>query len=75
MKKYYNLKAVSNGESRSFSNRFPTREAAINFIFDYYENNYQYGMQLEDEYEHGSKHNIEYVFDYNNRFYINRVCA
>lgn len=74
MKKYYDLKAVINGESHRFSRHFSSREAAINYIFSYLERKNECNTQLEDEYEVENKHDIEYVFDYNNRFRITRVC-
>jgi len=75
MKKYYDLKAVINGESHRFSKHFSSREAAVNYIFNYFDRKNGYSLQLEDEYEVENKHDKEYVFDYNNRFRITRVCC
>lgn len=74
MKKYYDLKAVINGEFHQFGKHFSTRERAIEYIFKYLKEIYFVDMQLEDEYQLENKHDIEYVFDYYNRFRITRVC-
>jgi hypothetical protein len=41
-------------------------------MFKYYENNCFFNFRVEEEIEK-SKHDIEYVYNYNNRFEIARV--
>ena len=72
MSHIYSLTAIVNGENIKVKKYFKSRSEAINFMFDYYENNYLYNMQVEDEYEK-AKHIVEYVCDYNNRFTVARV--
>lgn len=71
--KYYTLQAIINGERKTFSKQFASRQSAINYMFDYLERAYIFDKQIEDEYAiHGNKHNVEYVCDYNTRFIVNR---
>ena len=71
--KYYTLQAIINGERKTFSKQFASRQSAIDFMFDYLERAYIFDKQIEDEYAiHDDKHNVEYVCDYNTRFIINR---
>ena len=72
--KYYELSAVVNGENIKLKrNIFLSRNDAIKYMFDYYNNNYLYNLEVEDEYAlNGDKHNIEYVCDYHNRFIVTR---
>ena len=70
--KYYTLQAIINGERKTFSKQFTSRQSAIDFMFDYLERACIFGKEVEDEYTVGDKHNIEYVFDYNNRFIVSR---
>ncbi len=72
MSKYYNLTAVVDGDTKVFHKQFSSRNEAINYMFKYYNKNTLIDAQLEDEFEI-SKHNIEYVIDYKNRFRVNRV--
>lgn len=72
MSHVYSLTAIVNGKNIKVKKYFKSRSEAINFMFDYYENNYLYNMQVEDEYEK-AQHTIEYVCDYNNRFTVARV--
>lgn len=74
MKKYYDLKAVINGESHRFSKHFSSRDAAMDYVFKFFKNTFYKDLQIEDEYRvEGNKHDIEYVFDHYNRFRITRV--
>lgn len=55
---------------------FSSRQQAINYMFDYFEDNYLYDLQLSDEHTvNDNKHQIEYVCDHYNRFTITRVNA
>ena len=72
MSRYYNLTAVVDGNMKVFRKHFATRDDAINYMFDYYNKNSFFDVQLEDEFEI-SKHNIEYVINYKNRFRVARV--
>ena len=72
--KYYTLQAIVNGERIDFSKRFNSRQAAIDFMFQYLNDSYIFNKQVDDEYAVGNEHNIEYVCDYNTRFIFNRVC-
>ena len=73
MNKYYDLIAVVNGESHRFSKHFSSRDKALDFVFKYFHNVYNKELQLEEEYQVENKHDIEYVFDYYNRFRITRI--
>ena len=72
--KYYILSAIVNGKEPSLKRRmFSSRVEALNYMFDYYERNGLFDMQVNDEYSvDGDKHNIEYVCNYYNRFTISR---
>lgn len=72
MSHIYSLKAVVNGNNIKINKYFTSRNQAISYMFNYYENNYLYNMQVEEEYEK-EKHIVEYVCDYNNRFTVARV--
>ena len=72
MSHIYSLTAVVNGENVKVKKQFRSRNEAINFMFNYYEDNYLYNMQVEEEYEK-EKHTIEYVCNYANRFTVARV--
>ena len=72
MSHIYSLKAVVNGENVKINKYFTSRNQAISYMFNYYENNYLYNMQVEEEYEK-EKHIVEYVCNYNNRFTVARV--
>ena len=73
--KYYTLTAIVNGrEPKLKRSKFATREEAIRYMFDYYEDNYLYGLEVTDEYPvHGDKHCVEYVCNYYNRFIVARA--
>lgn len=72
MSHVYSLTAIVNGETIKVNKLFHSRNAAIKYMFNYYENNCIYNMQLEDEFEK-EKHNIEYVCNDYNRFRVARV--
>ena len=73
--KYYTLTATVNGKNAKLKRWvFATRDDAINYMFDYYDKHYLYGLNVRDEYPvDGDKHKTEYVCSFNNRFTINRV--
>ena len=72
--RYYLLTAVVNGHDAKLKRRmFATRSEAIDYMFDYYDKNNLYSLQVRDEYcIDGNKHNIEYVCNYHNRFTVTR---
>lgn len=72
MSHIYTLSGVLNGKRITFKKAFRSRNAAINYMFDYYENHCFYDFQVEEEIVK-SKHDIEYVYNYNNRFEVNRI--
>ena len=72
MSHIYSLKAVVNGNNIKINKYFTSRNQAISYMFNYYENNYLYNMQVEEEYEK-EKHIVEYVCNYGNRFTVARV--
>ena len=68
--KYYILNGIVDHKVVNVKKRFKTRDTAINYIF----NRMKYDSQLIDEINHGD-HNIEYVCNHNNRFFIRRYIA
>ena len=51
---------------------FASRDDAINYMFDYYNNHYIYNVELEDEYPQSNKHDIHYVIDQYDSFNVTR---
>lgn len=72
MSHIYTLSGVLNGKRILFNKKFSSRNAAINYMFKYYEDHYFYDFQVEEEIVK-SKHDIEYVYNFNNRFEVARV--
>ena len=71
--KFYTLQAIINGERKTFSNKFESRQKAIDFMFDYLDRAYIFNKHVDEEYAVGdNKHNVEYVCDYYTRFTICR---
>ena len=70
--KFYTLNAVVKGENVKIDKIFNTRNDAINYMFKYYEDHFFYNFQVEEEVVK-SKHDIEYVYNYNNRFEVARL--
>jgi len=72
--KYYTLNAIVNGRDAKLKRRiFSSRSDAINYMFEYYEKNYLFGLEVVEEYAiNGDKHNIEYVCNFQNRFSVTR---
>ena len=72
--KYYLLTAVVNGKPVKLKRAmFATRNEAIDYMFNYYEQHYLYSLQVEDEHIVGdNKHSIEYVCNFHNRFTVTR---
>ena len=52
---------------------FASRNEAINYMFDYYNNHYVFNVELEDEYPQENKHDIHYVLDQYSSFNVTRV--
>ena len=73
--KYYTLETITNGKAELINKKFNTRDQAINYAFDLFEKNYcTNNLQIEEEFKiDNDKHNIEYVFDYRDRFRVNRI--
>ena len=51
---------------------FASRDEAINYMFDYYNNHYIYNVELEEEYPQLNKHDIHYVIDQYDSFNVTR---
>ena len=74
MNKKYLLEAVVEGELIRFHRLFKTRNDALNYIFNYYDKHHLVDLKINDEYFiGGNKHDIAYVYDYENRFRIARA--
>ena len=72
MKKYM-LTAIINGKVKIYNQAFSSRSEAIDYIFSYYQRHND-NLRVEEEYYvNNDIHNIEYVFDYDNRFRIQRI--
>ena len=70
----YTLEAVVEGRLIRFNHKFATRNEALNYIFDYYYSNHLVDLKINDEYfVDENKHDIAYVYDYDNRFRIARA--
>ena len=70
----YTLEAVVDGEYIKFDRTFASRDAAIDYIFRYYEDHNMVNVEVNDEYcVDGNKHDIAYVYNYYNRFRIARA--
>ena len=70
----YKLEAVVDGEYIKFAHLFKSRDAAIDYIFRYYDNHLMVNVEVNEEYFiDGNKHDIAYVYDYYNRFRIARA--
>ena len=72
--RYYTLQAVVHGNNARLGKRvFATRDEAINYMFDYFERHYIYGLQVATEHiVNDNKHSVEYVCNYHNRFTVTR---
>ena len=72
--KYYTLTAIVNGREPKLQKRlFATRDEAINYMFNYFEKNYLFGLEVTDEHiVGGNKHSVEYVCNFHNRFTVTR---
>lgn len=72
--KKYTLEAVVEGRLIAFHKQFKTRDSAMNYIFDYY---YRHlvNFKVNDEYfvDENNRHDIAYVYNYDNRFRIIRA--
>ena len=70
----YTLEAIVDGNYIRFRHQFKTRDAAIDYIFRYYDNHLLVNLEVNEEYfVDGNKHDIAYVYDYYNRFRIIRA--
>ena len=72
--RYYTLVAIVQGRPVKLRrSMFTSRNEAINYMFDYYEEHQLYSLEVRDEYMVGdNKHCIEYVCNFQNRFTITR---
>lgn len=74
MNKKYSLEAVVEGRLIKFHHQFKSRDRAINYIFNYYTRHQLLDLKVNEEYfVNDNKHDIAYVYDYDNRFRISRV--
>ena len=70
----YTLEAIVEGELIRFNREFKSRSEAMNYIFHYYDKHHLVELKINDEYFIGeNKHDIAYVYDYENRFRIARA--
>ena len=51
---------------------FGSRNEAIRYMFNYYNNHYIYNAELEEEYPQSNKHDIHYVINQYNSFNVVR---
>lgn len=72
--KYYTLEAIVQGRPVKLKrSMFTSRDEAINYMFEYFEEHYLYNLQVRDEYPlEDNKHRIEYLCNFHNRFIITR---
>ena len=72
--KYYTLTAIVNGRNVKLKRSlFTSRSEAIDYMFDYYEKNNIFNLEVSEEYPvDGNKHCIEYVCNFHNRFTVTR---
>ena len=70
----YTLEAVVAGKFIKFHQLFKSRDEAIDYMFRYYDHHLMTSFEVNEEYAvNGNKHDIEYVYDYYNRFRIARA--
>ena len=70
----YTLEAVVEGRFIQFHHKFKSRTDAVNYIFNYYTRHGLVDLRINDEYFiDNNKHDIAYVYDYENRFRIARA--
>ena len=72
MKKYA-LSAVVDGQLRNINRLFATRSDAMNYIYGYYQHLAINFIVNDEYYVNNNRHDIEYVYDYNNRFRVYRA--
>ena len=72
MKKYA-LSAVVDGQLRNINRLFATRRDAMNYIYGYYQHLAINFIVNDEYYVNNNRHDIEYVYDYNNRFRVYRA--
>ena len=72
MSHIYTLSGVINGKRIIFNKKFASRDAAINYMFRYYEDEGFYNFQVQEEIIK-DEHDIEYVYNFNNRFEVARI--
>ena len=51
---------------------FASRDEAINYMFDYYNNHYVFNVELMEEYPQSNKHDIHYVINQYSSFNVTR---
>ena len=74
--KLYTLRGTIAGQYVTPNKMFRSREEAVEYMFKYSEKKYVFDMQVEEIIKtNGDKHNLEYVCNNNNRFFIERVIA
>lgn len=70
----YTLEAIVEGRLIRFHRSFKTRNDAINYIFRYYDRHSLVRLRVNEEYFiNDNKHDVAYVYDYDNRFRIARA--
>ena len=72
--KRYTLEAQLFGKTVKFDESFKTRNSALDYIFDYLEDNYIFNTQVTEDYEvNDNKHDIRYITNNGCDFRITRV--
>ena len=70
----YTLEAIVDGKLIKFNQTFSSRTEALDYIFDYYYRHHLVDLKINEEYfVNENKHDIAYVYDYENRFRIARA--
>ena len=70
----YTLEAVVEGKFIKFKRAFHSRNEAVDYIFDYYDRHHLVELRVNEEYYiDENKHDVAYVYDYDNRFRIARA--
>ena len=73
MNREYSLEAVVEGKLIKFNRKFETRTSAMDYIFEYYNRHHLLNLKVNEEYFiDDNKHDIAYIYDYDNRFRISR---
>ena len=73
MRVYKITDAYIRNEHVDIKKLFASRNEAINYMFDYYNNHYVFNAELLEEYPQEGKHDIHYVLDQYDSFNVTRA--